>query len=626
MTTSATDPITFSVILNRLNSIATEMTLALEHAAMTPILALCRDYSCCIYDREARQVAMVDALPVHTSSMHLIIEEITRVFGDDLGEGDVIACNHAYSYNTHVGDLVTVCPVFHEGRHMFWAASKGHQLDVGAAVPASVHEWAPDIWSEGLQLPPIKLYHRGEPRRDVINMYLTNVRYRDLLEGDLMAQLGSIWTGERRLKELCDEFGSDTVEHYSHAALDYAEKRTRAAIREMPNGVYEAEGWMDTDGLDAHDVHVKVRVTIEDESVHVDFSGSAPQVPTGHNCSYAVAQAVGIAGVVTAIDPDIPHNEGCLRCVTVYAPEGTVCNASYPASTASATTQPADAMHDAVCKALAQAIPGQTRAGCSHWSNVPNLAGTRPGSGEPWGHLCLNGGGGGPAANGADGWPLVITNAALGGLKTASVEDTEQLYPVRIGRWEVATDSAGLGRWIGGPGIELEMWPTHTPIEWIHTNDSLVNPPHGVLGATPGRGGGHYLTADDGERRHFLPRAVHVAMQPGQRWTGVSTGGGGYGDPLDRPLEQVRADVRDGVVSRERAREVYGLMVDEALDPQIDEQATAAARTEIRAARSGEPLPTVTPTHPSASTWQRDEIRPQDTVIARALGAARIDA
>src|SRR5262245_26097857 len=179
------DPITFSVILNRFKTIAEEMTLTLEYTAWTSILALARDFSCALYDGQARQVCMMDALPVHTNSLHVVLEEIARVFEGKIYDGDVIACNDPYSGNTHVGDFVTACPVFYKGKLLFWSVTKGHQLDCGAYIPTSTPATAKDVWQEGLTIPPIKFYEKGSPREDVIRLYLANVRWKEWLYGDL---------------------------------------------------------------------------------------------------------------------------------------------------------------------------------------------------------------------------------------------------------------------------------------------------------------------------------------------------------------------------------------------------------------------------------------------------------
>ena len=192
---------------------------------------------------------MMDALPIHTNSLHVILRAMVNAFEGNVYDGDVIVSNDPYSGNTHVGDFVTACPVFYKGEHLFWAVTKGHQLDCGAYEATSVAPSAKDVWQEALQLPPIKFYEKGEPRQDVINMYLANVRYKELLNGDLKAQLGSIWTGKRRMIELIDEYGPEELTHYVEAILDYADRRTSEEIRNIPDGTYEADSWIDSDGM-----------------------------------------------------------------------------------------------------------------------------------------------------------------------------------------------------------------------------------------------------------------------------------------------------------------------------------------------------------------------------------------
>ena len=288
------DPITFSVILNRFNTIAREMTLTLEYTSWTSILALARDFSCAIYDAKARQVCMMDALPIHTNSLHVILTSMVKAFEGNVNDGDVIVSNDPYSGNTHVGDFVTACPVFYKGEHLFWSVTKGHQLDCGAYEATSVAPSAKDVWQEALQLPPIKFYERGEPRQDVINMYLANVRYKDMLYGDLMAQLGSIWNGKRRMVELVDEYGAEELTHYIEAILDYSDRRTSEEIRNIPDGSYAAESWIDSDGMGNTNLTVRAEVTITDDHVHVDYTGSSPQ---------GVMEASSGIPILCAIDP-----------------------------------------------------------------------------------------------------------------------------------------------------------------------------------------------------------------------------------------------------------------------------------------------------------------------------------
>ena len=611
------DAIRFSVLMNRLNSIALEMSVALGNTAFSELLSLTNDFSCCIYDAKGRQLAVMDALPIHTNSMHLFLEKIVEYFGEALYPGDIIACNDPYSGNTHNGDLAMASPVFVDGEHMLWVAVKAHQLDVGAPVPHSSYGGAENIWQEGLTIPPVKFYEKGIARQDVIDFYLANLRWRDRLHGDLKAQVGATLIGVRKLEEICRRYGNEVIHSFADEVIDYAAARTGAALRSIPNGVYRGDAWFDEGENGVVDLQIGCRVSIDGEAVNVEFVDCPEQLRRGVNASYAVLQAAGGTPVVMMIEPDIPHNEGCLRRVHVSAPSGSICNASYPASTSLGTVLPADAMQEAVGTALVGAAPELTQAGNARWANIPMFSGIDRRSGESWGHQLLNPGGGGGAAQGTDGWPLITTSAAWGSLRIASVEHTELIYPLSVAEWEIEPNSMGLGAQIGGPGVRFSLAPLHDPVDVVYDCDGQRNPPFGVGGATPGAGGGTYIEEHDTGRRRFLGAEVHDTVSPNQSWVSVSTGGGGHGNPLDRPIEQVRKDVRDGLYSEERARDVYGVVLTEGFDPEIDEAATAEARRLIAGRQEDEGVPLTLPNRPGASTWLEANMRSGDVRVDR---------
>jgi len=610
------DPITFSVMLGRFDSIVDEMTLTLEHSAWTSILAICRDFSCAVYDAVPRQISMYDALPIHTTSLHIVLNEIARTFADDLRDGDVYLCNDPYRGNTHVGDLVTACPVFHEGEHLFWSVTKGHQMDTGAFVPSGITASAENVWMEGIQIPPVKIVDGGVPRNDVIDLYLANVRYRDLLRGDLLAQMASIQKGRVRLLELVEEYGADEVRFYVDALIAYADRRMSEAIRAMPDGEYTAEGWVDSDGFDQTDIPIKVAVRIEGDMVDVDFTGSAPQVRGGVNGSLATSQATAAIPFLYYVDPSIPHNHGCIRHIRVHAPEGTITNARYPGSTSCATAIPSDCMHDAINRAMAAAVPDLVPGGGTKQSNLPQFSGVDPKTGEAWGVMLFNGTGGSGGARGADGWPLYESIDGLGAVKMQPVEQVELLYPMHVERMEIEPDSMGMGQWMGGPGTRLVVRSLSGRMECVTFGDGMANPPHGAIGGTPGHGGGAYVESRSDGRRRFVSAAGLVHVDEDEVWVGVSTGGGGWGHPADRPADQVRRDVRDGIVSRQAAREVFGVILsDDDEEPEVQEEATRQAREALR----GSPRPPVEPTTPSASTWVDRNMRDGDVYLLNPL-------
>jgi len=608
------DPITFSVILNRFSTIAREMTLALEYTSWTSILALARDFSCAIYDSKARQVCMMDALPIHTNSLHVILRSMVNAFEGNVYDGDVIVSNDPYSGNTHVGDFVTACPIFYQGEHRFWAVTKGHQLDCGAYEATSVAPSAKDVWQEALQLPPIKFYEKGEPRQDVINMYLANVRYKDLLYGDLKAQLGSIWTGKRRMTELIDEYGPEELNHYVEAILDYADRRTSEEIRSIPDGTYEADSWIDSDGMGNTNLTVHAAVTVKDDHIHVNFAGSSPQGAGGTNGTIGVMEASAGIPILTAIDPEIPHNDGCLRHITCEAPLGSIVSAKYPAATAMATLCPAAQEQEVIWKALAQAVPERTSAGYGGFHCIPSISGVdkRGEDHADWAAMFFNGGSGGGASKNADGWPLIMLSSGLGGLKIISTEMSELLYPIMMDHHEIETDSMGHGETMGGTGIRIEVRPYDTPMDCHATGDGAANPPFGVFGGTPGIGGGNYREDLDTGHRDYCSSKGFMKINPGQMWAGVSSGGGGYGDPLNRSAQKVCEHVRDEIISLATARDVYGVLMDPATF-ELDESATVERRSKLALERGT--LPMLQPTEPDSATWLKDNMREGDNYL-----------
>lgn len=605
------DPVTFSVLMRRLESISQEMSLVLEASSWTSIIALCHDFSCVIYDRAARQVCMYDALPAHTTSMQLVLQEIDKAFGEDLHDGDIILTNDPYRGNTHVGDVVTATPVFVDGRHLFWSASKAHHMDVGAFIPSSCTASSENVYQEGITIPPVKIVSRGRRRADVIDFFLSNVRYRELVDGDLLAQMGSIETGRRRLVELCAEFGTDTVLEYVDEVLAYADRRMGQAISAMPDGTYQGEGWIDTDGFQTVDIPIKVAVTIDGDHVAVDFAGCGPQAKGGMNGSQATTLTSGIVPFLYYVDADIPHNEGALGHVTVTAPEGTIANPRYPASTSCATIVPSAMLHDAVNKAMAAAIPELVPAGTGRCGNVPVFSGVDPRTGAEWAMMIFNNCQGSGATAQAEGWPLIESPAAAGGQKSLAIEQMELLYPVLIEEMQIEPDAHGFGLHNGGSGVRMTVAPVNTSMDCITFGDGCANPPHGALGGTAGIGGGQYVENRVDGRRRFVSASGYVVVGPDEAWVGVASGGGGYGDPAHRDAEQVRRDVRDGVTSRRAAEEVFGVVLVGDEDPAIDVTATARCRRDL----AGRELALIVPQQPGAATWVTDTMQEGDVYL-----------
>lgn len=613
-TGQALDPTTFSVVFNALNSVVEEMSLTFEYSAWSSILSQCRDFSCAIYDASdpPNALCVFDGLPIHVNAQPVAIGEIAKFFGDDIHDGDVIMVNCTYFGTTHIGDLVIATPVFYEGEHRFWAAATGHQMDVGSPYNTSVPVQATDIWKEGFQISPLKLEDRGAMRKDVLELYLQNMRYRDFIYGDLMSQVGSVKTGKRRVLELLDKWGTDTLSAFSEEIIAYADRRTAAQIETFKDGTYHAQAWVDSDGTGQTNMTVCCEMTISGSQIHIDFAGSDPQARGGVNASWATCQNAASTPILACLDPDVPHNQGCLQHIHVSSPKGTITNVEWPGATADATIVPADAISDAVWKCLAEAAPEKAVAGYGHIApNAVTVGIDRRNEGveTPFGVILFNGSSGGGACLEHDGWPMMYCPAAIGGLKFVPIEVLEMTYPLVVRRQEVRMDSMGAGETRGGPGLIFHVEPRGTgQVDNYPYGDGMFNPPFGAFGGQPGDGGALYRINADGTRT-FFTMISYFRVREGESWVGESTGGGGYGSPLDRDAERVRIDVRNGFVSLEAAERDYGVV----LDPdtlELDQAATEELRARLRADRVTE---LVVPNEVDAGTYYKRLMKDGDS-------------
>jgi N-methylhydantoinase B len=606
------DPITFSVIRNRFEAIGQEMTLAMEQTAWTSVIALARDYSCMIYDAHPegpRQVTMAECLPIHCNSIRTLLMEVVGVFEGDIHDGDVYMANDPYRGNTHIPDLVTAQPVFVDGKHVFWTVARGHQLDCGAMEACSIVPAARTVYQEGIVIPPTKLIDRGKERHDITELYLANVRYRDALHGDLRAQLGACGVARKGLIELCTEYGRDEVMRYSDGLMEYADHRASEQFRLIPDGVFEGTTWTDTDGNGAVDIPIKATITKIGADVHVFYDGGPPSTGS-FNATYAVMMATATIPFLYYIDPDIPHNHGVLKHITADAQDDTICKAKWPAACGGATTNPADPMHDVINIAMASAVPDRVPAGSCHAGHLPNFSGIDSRNGNEWGCMLFNSMGGSGGAKNADGWPMIGTIAGMGGLTSASIEETELLYPLHIDFNEIETDSMGSGQWIGGAGTRTRFRPIAGDMEAVSFGEGSKNPPHGVNGGTMSPGGGIYIEHADGSRT-FTSVAGQTLVRAGESWTGYSSGGGGWGNPCERDAEIVRRNLRDGWISEATARDIFGVVLNDDFARTVDVQATEKSRVEQR--KLVRPL--IDPTVPSAGKWIEKNMRDGDRFI-----------
>ena len=603
------DPTTFSVLLHSIGSASAEMTDVLQRGARSTIISVARDHSASIYSAEPRMLYQNDALPVHSVGGSLNIDAIIEEFNDDINDGDIFMINDPYKGTTHNSDLTVIMPVFYEGKHIFWTSIRAHQNNTGESAFGYA---STSVWQDGIQIPPVKIFESGREVRSIIRFYLRNVRLPEWLEADLRAMVGSVRIGARRLIEMTKTHGVDTVLPTVNEMIEYSDRRTAAEIRAIPDGVYYGESWIDSDGQGTHNIRIACKVTIDEDMAYVDYSDSDMEVGGHCNSSLASTRANGSIPILTTIDPTIPRNEGCMRHIKVIAKEGTVALGKWPASTWWSTTNPGDQLIEAAWKALAQAAPDRVPAG---WGRIQQRLSMgddyRVDPPQPFAASIFVAGSGGGASKGYDGWPLTQCVCALGGLQSESVEMVELLQPLFIKSNQFLVDSAGAGKWIGGYGCETIVLPYNGLLYMKFEYEGTLNPPYGLFGGQPGNGGCKYKETSDGKRYFYMAHPSPDVFRENEQYVCISSGGGGYGDPIERSVSSVKKLVRDGYFSTAIAESAFGVILDKNT-LEVDQKATASCR---RKKKLGEASSIWLPDGPGAGLFWKTRFREGDELI-----------
>lgn len=577
---STVDPITLAVVRGALETAQREMTITLEKTGRSSVFNLAHDYSNALFDHLPEMILQGQDIPIHLGSLIPAMKCVAGFFGDEVEEGDVIYHNDPAYMGSHILDCCMYKPVFYQGELVFWAVCKGHLTDIGGPVPAGYNPDAKEIYAEGLRIPPVKLWSRGKRREDVINLLLTNMRARAYQEGDLNAQYGACNVGERHLLELLDRYGVEQVRACIAELKDMADRHMRALLRDVPDGFYTGTAVLEDSGHGLGELSITAQVEIRGDEAHILIE-SPPQVPYFIN-SYAGNSVSGVyLGLMMFAQVPPPYNEGLYRCVSVdLGPPGTLCNAQEPAPHVNSTTTPMETLADAVRQALEQAAPDRVTASWGHASGI-NIAGHDPRNGnDEYVTMVLASIISGAGANKAmDGWPACGPLCCFGALMSGDIELLEYSYPILIHRYSLMTDSGGAGEFRGGSGTRIEIEPLNHAMTVVGFGEGRQLPTSGAAGANnvllePKLGRLIHRKAD-GEEQSFIYNA-QLTAQPGERVININPGGGGYGNPLRRPVASVVNDVRNGLVSREGARLEYGVVIDS--NGQVDDAATHACR------------------------------------------------
>lgn len=574
------DPILVAVIGNRFDAITKEIGQTMLRTSRSPIFSEARDFVTGIFDKHCRLVAQTAYIPVLMGCLPYAVKSISDHFKDDVYEGDVFILNDPFSGNNHPPDITVAKPVFWQGELQFWSISKGHHADVGGGGVAGYNPESTSVFDECIRIPPSRLYHKGVYQRDMWNVILKNVRLDFIVEGDLHCQVGACNIGARGLLTILDKYGVNTLYTAIDEIFDASEKHMRKEIAKIPSGKYYAERLIDSDGVNKTMIKVGVEITVANDSLTFDFSSSEKDVIGYVNSTMANTASSCYVAILTSIDSDFAFNEGALRPMKVIAPEGSVVNCTFPAPTSCSTISTSTPIIEAIWLALAEAIPGQVQSCWARWC-APATLGFNPKTGRTFADIHFMNKGGGGATFGFDGWDHMGVVVTSGGLRAPDPELHEMSSPYFLMDYEYLPDSAGAGKWRGGMGT-IYRWRVDAPgIKAAHYGGgtSDVTAPYGLQGGKNAPKNIAYITRAGGEVINLEVERLYD-LEVGDIFEIYESGGGGFGDPLERPIEKVAKDVRDGLVSVRAAKEDYGVIVDP-----ITFQVDMAATTQQRARR-----------------------------------------
>lgn len=572
---SQVNPITREIIQTALAAAADEMALGLYRTAYSTIVRDCLDYSTSLCNAAGEMIAQGVTIPLHLGSVPYALATLFAKFGDNIEPGDVFILNDPFEGGMHIPDIFIVKPVFWDGQRVAFAVSTAHHLDMGGRLPGSSACDNTEIFQDGLRIPWLKLYRRGQPDETIFALIRANVRVPEMTIGDIRAQLAACHIGERAIHDLIRRYGVETLTTCADDLIDYTERLVRAEIAAWPDGSYTFTDYLDSDGVGGPPTRIQVTLTVAGDTLTADFTGSAPQVRGALNSTLSFTASVVALCVRAVLQEKIPNTAGMFKPLRIVAPPGTVVNVEMPgASSMRGVTGFRTA--DVVFGALAGLLPDRVLAAGEGGNTLVIIGGQRADK-APYVYYELLSGtwGARPDRDGNDG----LCNPA-NVASNIPVEQAECEYPVRIIRYGLVQDSGGAGQYRGGLAIEREWELISGEAHLAIRSDRRDHLPYGLYGGQPGTPSTNVLfAAGNGavESGQVLPTMISTTMRAGERIYHRQPGGGGWGDPLQRDPAAVVRDVRNGKVSLAAARRDYGVVLDE-VTLAVDEAATAALR------------------------------------------------
>jgi N-methylhydantoinase B len=547
------DPITQQIVGNALASIADEMATTIFRTAHSTVVRDGMDFSAALCDPAGETVAQGVTVPFHLGSVPHAMSTLRAKWGDRMRPGDVFVMNDPFDGGIHLQDIFVFKPIFHGERLIGFATTTAHHGDVGGRLPGSSACDNTEIFQEGIRLPWLRLYDRGEPVEAVFEVLRANVRIPRMTFGDLSAQVAATSVAERALQALADRYGADRLSGLMTALIEYTERLVRQEIASWPDGTASFVDYLDSDGIERTDVRIAATVTIAGDEITADLTDSAPMVRGSLNSTRSFIQACVYQAVRCALTVEIPNTSGAFRPIHVLTRPGTVAEVVMPGASSMRGVTGFRVL-DAVNGALAQLLPERVGAAGEGGNTLAIFGSDRPdGSGRfIFYELVVGTWGGTPQSDGNDGLTNPASLAA-----NIPVEVAESEFPILIEAYGLVPDSGGAGLHRGGLAIE-RVWRCLTPgTSLIVRSDRAAHPPYGLQGGTPGSVSSNVLRRPDGTEV-VLPSMFSTTIEAGDVYVHRTAGGGGWGDPARRSRDAVHADVLDGKVTREAAAADYG--------------------------------------------------------------------
>jgi N-methylhydantoinase B len=576
------DPIEFELFKNALFGVADEMALTVFRTTYSGVLKDNMDYSTAMFDGAGVLVAQGLTLPGHLGSMPTAMASVKDTFAGNIHPGDVFIFNDPFRGGMHLPDVFVFKPIFRDEDRIAWACAVCHHTDVGGRVPGSNASDSTEIYQEGLRIPPLKLYERGARNETLFALIETNVRVPVKVFGDLRAQLAACHIAEAALIEMAARYGNNKLQAYMTELVDYAERMTRAALRELPDGVYDFLDHIDDDGIDVGvPIPLKVTITKQGDTIHADWTGTAKQVKGAINNTLSYTKSATYCGIRSVLPQNIPTNEGVFRAISVEAPRGTIANMVLPGACA-ARGLTGFRMVDCMFGALAKMLPDRVFA-ASDGGNTGVSIGGYHADRSPFIYVDFTccAWGGRPDADGLDGNSNIYANMA-----SQPIEVTETEQPLQITAYEFIQDAMGPGKFRGGAPFRREYRLLAEEAILQVRSDRRDFRPYGLYGGGPGKPSQNFLNPDRGPS--LLPSKLTMNMKKGDLFRHEVAGAGGWGDPLERDPALVLKDVRNDFVSERAARDDYGVVL---ASDAVDEAATAALRQRMRDRRNWDETP-----------------------------------